>query len=84
MVGRVLSELGDSLEQSIPWQRVVNAQGGISPRGDPAATYRQVLLLRDEGVVMQQRGGNTLQASFEGQLEGTINMTQYGWFPHYS
>ena len=28
-------------DTDIPWQRVVNGQGGISPRGDPLATERQ-------------------------------------------
>ena len=37
-------------DTDIPWQRVVNRHGGISPRGDPLATDRQGERLADEGI----------------------------------
>src|SRR5258705_3525879 len=37
----------------VPWQRVINAQGKISPR--PGAE-RQRLLLEEEGVAFDERG----------------------------
>ncbi len=38
---------------SVPWQRVVNAQGQISPR--PGAEMQRQLL-EDEGVIFNERG----------------------------
>ena len=38
MAGYALGGLPADTE--IPWQRVVNSRGGISPRGDPLATAR--------------------------------------------
>jgi methylated-DNA-protein-cysteine methyltransferase-like protein len=34
----------------VPWQRVVNGQGGLSPRRDPEGLWRQRLMLEAEGV----------------------------------
>ncbi|HEY3344248.1 MAG TPA: MGMT family protein [Anaerolineaceae bacterium] len=39
--------------QGVPWQRVINAQGKISPRGPGAARQRE--LLEAEGVVFDER-----------------------------
>jgi methylated-DNA-protein-cysteine methyltransferase-like protein len=56
--------------QNIPWQRVINSQGKISPRGagdklhDPPL---QRLLLEDEGI------------TFDAQ--GKIHLDQYLWEP---
>ncbi|MFP6582491.1 MAG: MGMT family protein [Candidatus Hydrogenedentota bacterium] len=36
--------------ESLPWQRVINAQGKISARGDVERPDMQRLLLEDEGV----------------------------------
>jgi methylated-DNA-protein-cysteine methyltransferase-like protein len=38
-------------DTAIPWHRVVNARGTISPRGRPDLEREQRLLLEDEGVV---------------------------------
>lgn len=43
-------------DTDIPWQRVVNAQGGLSPRGDPLATDIQRKRLEAEGVEFQPDG----------------------------
>lgn len=52
-------------ETDVPWQRVVNGKGGVSPRGDPLATDRQRRLLMEEGV------------RFE--ADGRVNLDQFGW-----
>jgi methylated-DNA-protein-cysteine methyltransferase related protein len=39
--------------QGIPWQRVINAQGKVSPRGAGSAQQRE--LLEAEGVVFDER-----------------------------
>lgn len=63
-VGGILRRLGEE-ESEVPWQRVINARGGIS-------TYKvgsgelQVALLRAEGVPV--RGG-------------TVDLRRYGWDP---
>lgn len=41
----------------LPWHRVVNAQGGISLRGNVASMVTQRVLLEQEGVTV--RGGRT-------------------------
>ncbi|KAI9792388.1 MAG: hypothetical protein M1835_007893, partial [Candelina submexicana] len=55
---------------NVPWQRVINAKGAISPRGPTGAT-RQAAALRREGVQVSR--GNL------GEL--TIDFGIYGWFP---
>lgn len=48
MVGYAMAGLdGDT---STPWQRVINAQGKVSPRADSDSTARQRALLQEEGV----------------------------------
>lgn len=49
VVGRVLAALPQ--DSRLPWQRVVNAKGEVSLRGDAAARQRR--LLRDEGVAVR-------------------------------
>ncbi|MBX3051545.1 MAG: MGMT family protein [Caldilineaceae bacterium] len=48
MVGYALAGLAAGSD--VPWQRVINSQGGISPRGDPGGSGRQRKLLEAEGV----------------------------------
>ncbi|KAH7139014.1 6-O-methylguanine DNA methyltransferase [Dendryphion nanum] len=55
---------------NVPWQRVVNSKGGISPRG-PSGASRQATALRAEGVEVEQGAMG----------EFTINLTKFGWFP---
>lgn len=62
LVGRVLSELPAG--SAIPWHRVVNAAGRISPRGGDGPR-EQVRRLRAEGVVVG-RGGR-------------IDLARFGW-----
>ena len=58
---------------NVPWQRIINSKGGISPRGDSGtAANRQVSRLRGEGVeVIDGRGIE----------EAHVNFGHFGWFP---
>ena len=47
-VGFALAAVGHA-DEPVPWHRIVNAQGRISPRGDAAEEQRALLLA--EGVV---------------------------------
>lgn len=49
MVGYAMSALKDGRDPSVPWQRVVNAQGRISMFGIGSAIQRT--LLEDEGII---------------------------------
>ncbi len=52
-------------DTDIPWQRVVNSRGGISPRGDPLATDRQRKRLEAEGIQFLP--------------DGRIDLRRFGW-----
>lgn len=54
MVGYAMAAVPD--KSDVPWQRVINAQGKISPRSDHASTEFQRQLLRDEGIVFRENG----------------------------
>jgi methylated-DNA-protein-cysteine methyltransferase related protein len=67
LVGYALSALAG--RSSIPWQRVVNAQGGISPRScGSEAGMEQRLRLEHEGVVFD--------------AGGRIPLERFLWRPH--
>ena len=53
-VGYALHALPE--HSSLPWHRVVNARGGISPRAVPGAELVQRQLLLREGVRLNARG----------------------------
>jgi methylated-DNA-protein-cysteine methyltransferase related protein len=53
-VGYALHALPEN--STIPWHRVVNARGGISPRAVPGAELVQRQLLAREGVRLNARG----------------------------
>ena len=54
LVGYALHALpGDS---AVPWQRVINAKGEVSPRAIPGWEGLQVRLLEREGVYFDARG----------------------------
>ena len=54
-------------ESTVPWHRVVNARGGISPRSMPGAELVQEQLLQREGVPVG--------------LDGRVRLQQVGWTP---
>ncbi len=51
----------------VPWHRVINARGHISPRYPPEGPLMQRLLLEDEGVRFD--------------AEGCIDLAVYRWQP---
>jgi len=66
MVGFALSALRErSGIEPVPWQRVINAQGKISPHGLGFGTAVQRQLLEEEGVVFD--------------VEGRIDLSLYRW-----
>ncbi|KAG6357546.1 hypothetical protein INS49_013423 [Diaporthe citri] len=56
---------------NVPWQRVINSKGMISPRSRPSGTQNQAAALRAEGV--------TVTATALGEL--TVDFDEFGWFP---
>ena len=57
-VGYALHALPD--DQDVPWQRVINAQGRVSPRGEPEWEDVQRQMLEREGVRFDDSGRTTL------------------------
>jgi methylated-DNA-protein-cysteine methyltransferase-like protein len=64
-VGYALHALGP--ESDVPWQRVVNAQGEVSPRRMPGWDAVQRVLLEREGIVFDARA--------------RVDLARYGWRP---
>ena len=64
-VGYALAALTN--DTKIPWQRVINKDGKISPRGDPDRPEYQRILLEGEGV--------------EFSLGSTVDLQRYRWYP---
>ena len=60
-VGYALHAL-DQDDRGVPWQRVVNARGEVSERGDPGGAELQRSVLRAEGIVFDKRGRINLAA----------------------
>jgi methylated-DNA-protein-cysteine methyltransferase-like protein len=52
MVGHAMSSANDS----VPWHRVINAQGKISPRGDGGGAELQRVRLEEEGIGFNSDG----------------------------
>jgi len=66
MVGFALAALANLPSGSdVPWQRVVNGQGKVSPHGAGFGSGMQRALLEEEGVVFD--------------LEHCIDFDKYGW-----
>jgi methylated-DNA-protein-cysteine methyltransferase-like protein len=55
-VGTALRYLPRELSQQVPWQRVINASGGISIRGDVIRVEEQRWLLEHEGIRFDRSG----------------------------
>jgi methylated-DNA-protein-cysteine methyltransferase related protein len=64
-VGQALRDTPDGLD--LPWQRVINARGEVSPRGFGLEAGLQRHLLEEEGVVFNPRG--------------RIDLDRFGWNP---
>ena len=64
-VGKALRDLPE--ETRIPWHRIINAQGRISPRGGSDGQYTQRERLEAEGVSF---GGNN-----------RVDLARYRWRP---
>jgi methylated-DNA-protein-cysteine methyltransferase-like protein len=58
MVGYALASL---LEDDVPWQRVINSQGRVSPRAESGSTEEQRLRLHEEGVLFKANGAVDLR-----------------------
>jgi methylated-DNA-protein-cysteine methyltransferase-like protein len=66
-VGYALAALPE--DHDVPWHRVINAQGGVSPRAAPGWDDVQRQLLRREGVRFDG-GGRTSLARYQWQPRG--------------
>jgi methylated-DNA-protein-cysteine methyltransferase-like protein len=64
-VGYALHALPD--DEDVPWQRVINARGEISLRGDNSNDRLQRMLLEEEGIRFDRRG--------------RIDLERYRWRP---
>jgi methylated-DNA-protein-cysteine methyltransferase-like protein len=65
LVGYAMAALPDGT--SVPWHRVVNAQGRVSPRAARGADSLQRVLLEREGVRFD--------------ASGRIELARFGWRP---
>jgi methylated-DNA-protein-cysteine methyltransferase related protein len=59
-VGTALRNLPRSRAKEVPWQRVINAGGRISARGDVERPTVQERLLKKEGIVFDRSGKTNL------------------------
>ncbi|KAK3304725.1 uncharacterized protein B0T15DRAFT_512843 [Chaetomium strumarium] len=57
--------------ENVPWQRVINSKGVISPRSEPSGAANQAVALGREGVTV------TIGALGERM----VDFAEYGWFP---
>ena len=64
-VGYAMHAVPDGL--SVPWQRVINARGEVSPRTEPGMDRLQRSLLADEGLPFD--------------ANGRIDLSRYQWRP---
>ena len=58
-VGYALNALPE--DSRVPWQRVISAQGRISPRSEPGASEHQRRALESEGVTFDDSGRISLE-----------------------
>lgn len=60
-VGYALHALRE--EDDVPWHRIINARGEVSPRSEPGMDDVQRVLLEQEGVTFDARGRVDLSAA---------------------
>jgi len=77
---RVGYALGILEEDDVPWHRVVNAKGEISPRWDPDAPDRQKSLLLEEGIEFDK--GRIELAKFQWKVNHKPQATNHKQFPN--
>ena len=66
MIGFALAALSSQTGiDDIPWQRVINAKGKVSPHGFGFGTNMQRVLLEEEGIVFN--------------LEHEVDFEKFGW-----
>lgn len=65
MVGFAMAALQEGTD--IPWQRVINAKGRISPHGFGYGSALQRQLLEEEGIVFRP--------------DNSMDLDTYGWLP---
>lgn len=63
MVGYAMAALPADLD--VPWQRVINSRGEVSPRRSGSGHLKQRRLLESEGIVFDERG--------------RIDLDEFGW-----
>ncbi|TFA98374.1 Alkyltransferase-like protein [Trichoderma ghanense] len=56
---------------NVPWQRVINSKGAVSPRSQPSGAANQALELQREGVDVTRSAMG----------EYIVDLEVYGWFP---
>lgn len=67
-VGYALHSLPENSE--VPWHRVINVKGEVSPRANPGWEQLQVLMLLEEGIVFD--------------ANGRVDLDRFGWQPSLS
>ncbi len=65
MVGYAMAALKEGTD--VPWQRVINAKGRISPHGFGYGSAVQRDLLIEEGIIFRP--------------DGSLDLAEYGWLP---
>jgi len=67
-VGHALRAL--PADSALPWHRILNARGEVSPRAFPGPDELQRLLLQDEGIAFDSRGRVDLDRyRWEGEIK---------------
>src|SRR5690348_6495911 len=59
LVGYALHALASST--TVPWHRVINARGSVSPRADGGGSLTQRMRLEQEGIPFDSRGRVSLE-----------------------
>ena len=65
MVGYAMAALKRGTAPSVPWQRVINAQGKVSVHGDGIGNAMQRTILEEEGVIFDEND--------------RVDFEQFGW-----
>jgi len=82
MVGQALGSLpAGSGSQAIPWHRVINAQGRVSPRGGETGARRGKHLPPQDGTAPETRQQRLLEAEGVRFRNGRIDLARYRWDP---